>query len=102
MAKTRTQIPHENRVEIFLLAGLDCNAAQFRLYENTLKTDCLPVPCLILPTDLFDDEEVDLAEKFKVLLDAQMSAGNWEKRVKPTIRRFIFGVGMKIRKHGRI
>ncbi|MDQ3750202.1 MAG: hypothetical protein M3367_14500 [Acidobacteriota bacterium] len=69
----------KNRVEIFLLAGLDCNAAQFRLYENTLKTDCLPVPCLILPTDLFDGEEIDLAEKFKVSLDAQTSAGNWEK-----------------------
>ncbi len=69
----------KNRVEIFLLAGLDCNAAQFRLYKNTLKTDCLPVPCLILPADLFDGEEIDLAEKFKVSLDAQMSAGNWEK-----------------------
>lgn len=70
----------KNRVEIFLLAGLDCNAAQFRLYGNTLKTDCLPVPCLILPTDLFDGEAIDLAEKFKVSLDAQTSAGVWEKR----------------------
>lgn len=69
----------KNRVEIFLLAGLDRNAAQFRLYENTLKTDSLPLPCLILPTDLFDGEEIDLAEKFKVSLDAQASAGNWEK-----------------------
>jgi len=80
----------KNRVEIFLLAGLDCNAAQFRLYENTLKTDCLPVPCLILPTDLFDDEEVDLAEKFKVLLDAQMSAGNWEKAREADNQTFYF------------
>ncbi len=77
--KAELKFRAKNRVEIFLLAGLDCNAAQFRLYENTLKTDCLPVPCLILPTDLFDGEEIDLAEKFKVLLDAQMSAGNWEK-----------------------
>lgn len=69
----------KNRVEIFLLAGLDCNAAQFRLYGNTLKTDCLPVPCLILPTDLFDGEAIDLAEKFRVSLDAQTSAGVWEK-----------------------
>lgn len=69
----------KNRVEIFLLAGLDCNAAQFRLYENILKTDSLPVPCLILPTDLCSGEEIDLAEKFKVSLDAQTSAGNWEK-----------------------
>ncbi|MCP9495656.1 MAG: hypothetical protein MSG64_14515 [Pyrinomonadaceae bacterium MAG19_C2-C3] len=69
----------KNRVEIFLLAGLACNVAQFRLFRNTLKTDCLPVPCLILPTDLFDGEEIDLAEKFKVSLDAQTGAGNWEK-----------------------
>lgn len=67
------------RVEILLLAGLGCNAAQFRLYEKAVKTDCLPVPCLILPTDLFDGEEADLAEKFKVSLDAQTSAGSWEK-----------------------
>jgi hypothetical protein len=80
----------KNRVEIFLLAGLDCNAAQFRLYENTLKTDCLPVPCLILPTDLFDGEEIDLAEKFKVSLDAQMSAGNWEKSREDNNQTFYF------------
>ncbi len=81
----------KNRVEIFLLAGLDCNAAQFRLYEkNILKTDCLPVPCLIFPTDLFDGEEVDLAEKFKVSLDAQMSVGNWEKSHEDNNQSFYF------------
>ena len=80
----------KNRVEIFLLAGLDGDAAQFRLYENTLKTDCLPVPCLILPTDLFDEEEIDLAEKFKVSLDAQTSAGNWEKSREDNNQTFYF------------
>ena len=83
--KSELKFRTKNCVEIFLLAGLDCNAAQFRLYEDslkkehTLKADSLPVPCLILPTDLFDGKEVDLAEKFKVSLDAQTSAGNWEK-----------------------
>ncbi len=69
----------KNRVEIFLLAGLAYNAARFRLYGNTLKTDCLPVPCLILPTDLFDGEEINLVEKFRVSLDAQTGAGSWEE-----------------------
>ncbi len=77
--KTELKFRVKNRVEIFLLAGLDCNAARFRLFENTLKTDCLPVPCLTLPTDLFDDDEIDLAEKFKVSLDGQASSGFWEK-----------------------
>ncbi|MFN2453718.1 MAG: hypothetical protein ABR577_05810 [Pyrinomonadaceae bacterium] len=77
--KAELKFRTKNRVEIFLLAGLDCNAVQFRLRGNTLKTDCLPVPCLILPTDLFDGEVVDLAEKFKVSLDAQTGAGVWKK-----------------------
>ncbi len=88
--KTELKFSTKNRVEIFLLAGLDCNAAQFRLYENTLKTDCLPVPCLILPTDLFDGEEIDLAEKFKVSLDAQASAGNWERAREDNNQTFYF------------
>lgn len=77
--KSELKFRTKNRVEVFLLAGDNCRAAQFRLFENTLKTDNLPVPCLILPTDLFDDEEIDLAEKFKVSLDAQATAGYWEK-----------------------
>lgn len=62
-----------------MLAGLDCKASQFRLYENTLKTDCLPAPCLTLPTDLFEADEIDLTSKFKVSLNEGACAGRWEK-----------------------
>jgi hypothetical protein len=77
--KSELKFRTKNRIEIFLLAGTDCQAAQFRLYESTLKTDNLPVPCLTLPNDLFDDEEINLSEKFKVSLDGQTNAGKWEK-----------------------
>ncbi len=74
----------KGKVNIFLLAGLNEKAIQFRLFENTLKektlkTDALPVPCLTLPIDLFDENEVDLAEKFKVLIDEQEVSGKWQK-----------------------
>lgn len=69
----------KGKVNIFLLAGRNEKAVQFRLFENTLKTNHLPVPCLTLPIDLFDENEVDLAEKFKVLIDEQEISGKWQK-----------------------
>jgi hypothetical protein len=76
---TELKFQSKGKVNIFLLAGRNEKAMQFRLFENTLKTNHLPVPCLTLPIDLFEENEVDLAGKFKVLIDEQETSGKWQK-----------------------
>lgn len=78
-SKAKLKFQSKGKVNIYLLSGRNEEAMQFRLFENTLKTNHLPVPCLTLPLDLFDKNEVDLSKQFKVSLNEQEVSGKWDK-----------------------
>lgn len=70
-----------SRIEARFYAGRGQWAHNFRRIDGLLELERLPVLCVAIPAGYYDDNEMVLKNKFRVMMDEKISSGVWEKRV---------------------
>lgn len=79
-----------SKIEARIFAGDGSYAANFFCYNERLKLERLPLICLAIPFDSFQDTETALRDKFLVHVGERLAEGIWEKRHEDDRQEFYF------------
>lgn len=91
------------KIEARIFAGEGSYAANWSRYGDCIKIERLPLLCVAVPLDSFQDPESVMQRKFRVTVDEHPTDGGWEKRHEDEDREFYFWRwANKLPLHGKV